>query len=102
MRRLFLLISLILASFTPVLAQNSGFTGTLEVAHGKIRNSDGTYRDIKGLRLPYRAERIKATKMSKYAMGQKGGSTMPAGSSIFNADAGSGYGVIDGPDPSSL
>lgn len=40
------------------------FHGEMELAFGKVRQADGSYKDVKGLKIPYTAERIDAVKIS--------------------------------------
>lgn len=57
----FLLLALFAGS---AVAQDVTYT-TLTVAYGKVRMKDGSYADIKGMKLPAKIERVKSTKMIK-------------------------------------
>jgi len=38
--------------------------GEMEIAFGKVRQADGSYKDIKGIKLPYKMERIEARRIT--------------------------------------
>jgi hypothetical protein len=106
----------------------SSFSGTLTLTFGHVRNPDGTLRSLKGLQLPFTAEPIEASKLDRRkreghgpfvsSLGAPARLEIPASpadtllaliarpplsvTTVYNADAGSGYGVIDGSDPTSL
>ncbi|MBC8063841.1 MAG: hypothetical protein H7Y17_03360 [Chlorobia bacterium] len=130
MRRLSFL-ALLLAVICPSLslAQTERFSGTLKVAFGWVLDPDGTKRSIKGLEVPFVAERIDAVRLRREPSGrlQKvpetafdrlaaglnpgplgggfGPPTPVSALTIYNADSGV-YGIIMGEetpsDPSSL
>jgi hypothetical protein len=102
MRRFFFLVLLIFLFVSQVPAQSDSFTGTVEVSFGKVRGLDGTWRSVKGLRLPFFAQRIQAAPIGKGTVKILGGGGGEDGTTVFNADAGSNYGFIEDPDPSSL
>ncbi len=38
--------------------------GEMELAFGKVRQADGTYKDVKGIKFPYKMERIEARRIT--------------------------------------
>jgi hypothetical protein len=99
--RLFLIVLFLCALGAAAGAQPVAHHGVVEVAFGYVRDADGTVRSLKGLKLPYYAEPIQAAPV---------GSTRPvpevwtdrSSTTVYNADSGTGYGIVDGADPSSL
>lgn len=135
MRRSFTLVVLLFATFCQALAvgEKDRFSGTIKLEFGWVKDASGTVRSVKGLVLPLYGERIDAVPikrsqltggsrtynplpaprvvrfMNSFSQGitPKHGGIIPTGSSttIYNADAGGGYGYIDPAefdDPSSL
>lgn len=82
-------------------AQNS-FDGTVKVTCGWVKGPDGLRRSIAGLVLPFHAERIHARVIGSGTTRGIGGGRQSAQATVYNADAGSGYGMIDSADPSSV
>jgi hypothetical protein len=123
-----LLIVLTLAGMSYGSGKRTAISGTLTVSFGKVRNIDGSMRSIKGMQLPFTAEPIEARILHRSKAKQHGpfvanptapgtyrAPASPAAvllasvarppvflATVFNADAGSGYGVIEGSDPTSL
>lgn len=104
-KRIALSLVIIFALIAPALAQNR-FAGTVRVAFGHVRDRDGSWRSIAGLELPYVAERITATPLhvipGQAKIPPSNGFHPPVTSTVYKADAGDGYGVVDGDDPSSV
>src|SRR5688500_6274474 len=101
MRRIPLLLTFILALFTQSIAQNQldEYSGTIYVPFGYARQVDGTMKPTRGLLLPFTARRIHAVPIKDVKPVDPPGEDA---TTVFNADAGSGYGYIEDPDPSSL
>src|SRR5687767_14846973 len=102
MPRIILVVFLLLASACAALAQREIVSGTIEIAFGYVRNRDGSITSMRGLKLPYYAERIRVHPVGSF-VGK--GHTEGGGDSatVYDADGGPGmYGVIEGSDPSSL
>jgi hypothetical protein len=84
-------------------------TGFVKVAFGHVRQADGTMKNIAGMMLPYTAVRIKATPLRPVGEQVKKANPGAHGSpfattTVYLADAGSGYAVLDPsfPDPDTL
>jgi hypothetical protein len=103
------------------------YNGTVTVAFGHVRDTNGKVRSIAGLKLAYKMEAIVATKIHpakrkihgpsvedliapkytaalpvyRYTPFALAAARPALTATVFNADAGDGYGAIDTPDPSS-
>lgn len=129
MRRI---VSLLLLAVVSLAGAGEIVRGDMELAFGKVRQVDGSYRDVKGIKIPYVAERIDAqviTPMEAYRRrfgfpgvsqgrigypaisnfgrnGARGGSYGPeALQKCYQNDSGGMYGILDPAEwenPSSL
>lgn len=122
MSRFLLSLLALMAFFTCALATPDVTTGEVTVAHGWVRQPDGTRRDISGMKLPFTAYKIQvkdftqsfASRLNPVAQfenlirGRQGGSggvnvwnpTPVADSTVYDSNAGV-YGMIES-NPSSL
>lgn len=77
--------------------------GYLDVTFGHVRGPRGAMISLKGLRLPYTIQKIDATRGqgAQPSHAARAGAPPPGTTTVYEADAGSGYGYVD-PCPSAL